>query len=156
MAFMEVRDAERLRLITGPPGGESYSTDADVPRSVGDVQRSGDAFTDWDDGWQYPTLTNGWKNYADVYTGGGTYYTRASYRKLPGGLVVVQGLVVNGTAKGVIFTLPVGYRPDAALIFPSYTASNVIRLQVNSSGAVYHPYSTSTGWHSIECQFHPG
>lgn len=153
MAFLQVRDAERLRTITGPPGGPSYPTLVadDLPRSPYDAQGGGAAFADWDDDWQYPTLINGWANY-----NGSPQHAVARFRKLPGGQVLIQGLVTGGTAASVIFVLPTGYRPDNSIILSSYTALGVLRLQVTSSGAVYHPYSTSTSWHSIHCSFHPG
>ncbi len=147
MAFMEVRDAERLRLITGPPGGESYSTDADIPRSVGDVQRTGDAFADWDDDWIYPTLINGWANY-----GGG--HEVARFRKLPGGLVVVEGLVTGGTANTTPFYLPSTHRPALRVIFSGYCAVGNSRMQVNyDNGAIYYPFTNSTSWHSVHFSF---
>ena len=145
MTFMEVRDAEKLRLITGPPGGESYSTDASIPRSVGDVQRTGDAFTDWDDGWIYPPLLNGWVDY------GG--YTPTGYRRLPGGIVQISGLVKNGSSNtAVVFTLPEGYRPAHRTIHATFGSNQVYRLNVEGTGNVFFT-TGSTAWMSLECQF---
>lgn len=153
MAFLQVHDGTGLRIITGPPGGESYSTDADVPRSVGDVQRSGDAFVGWDDDWQYPTLVNGWTNY-----NGSPQHAVARYRRLPGGMVIMEGLVTGGTANSVIFYLPTTHRPiDGRYIINTHTAVGNVRLQINhENGEVYVPYTGSSSWHSIHCAFHTG
>jgi hypothetical protein len=59
-----------------------------------------------------PTLLNSWANY-----GGG--YSNAGFYKDPFGRVHLRGAVAGGTATGVIFTLPEGYRPSGSLLIPA-------------------------------------
>ena len=59
----------------------------------------------YDSGWIYPTLENGWEAYDD-----GRPF---KYRKI-GEVVYLQGSVKNGTNKGVLFTMPAGFRPGTA------------------------------------------
>ena len=59
----------------------------------------------YDSGWIYPTLENGWEAYdAD---------RPFKYRKI-GEVVYLQGSVKNGAHKGVLFTMPVGFRPGTS------------------------------------------
>ena len=57
-----------------------------------------------DTGWTNCVLQNGWTQYPDPYGPG-------RFRKLSSGLVVMEGLIYNGTVAAVAFNLPVGYRP---------------------------------------------
>lgn len=52
--------------------------------------------------WASPTLAGSWENF-----GGG--YATMQYRKDTSGLVTIKGCVKTGS--GILFTLPVGYRP---------------------------------------------
>jgi hypothetical protein len=61
-----------------------------------------------DDAWINPTFQNGWGSGV-----GGVAPIR--FRKLPGGLVVIQGYA-NGGTTGVMFNLPAGYRPSSGTI----------------------------------------
>lgn len=72
-----------------------------------------------------PTLLNSWVNFGAGYANAG--YTRHL------GLVMVRGTVKNGTLNSVVFTLPSGYRPSAALIFAvnSNAAHGVIEIGTN-------------------------
>lgn len=54
--------------------------------------------------WIAPTLLNGWANM------GGTE-APAGYRIDPNGRVWIRGALTGGVRPGVLFTLPVGYRP---------------------------------------------
>jgi hypothetical protein len=147
MTFLQVHDGQKLLLISSPPGALSYSTDDDVPRSVGDVQRTGDAAIDWDDDWIAPTLLNGWKDY-------GQGYTPTGYRRLPGGIVQIRGLVYGGSAATAtsVFVLPVGYRPANLTIHVTYGFNQVYRLNVAPTGSVNFT-TGNTQYMSLECQF---
>lgn len=73
--------------------------------------------------WIVPTLLNSW-----VVSGDGT-----EYKKNAEGLVKFVGSVKNGVATQgtIIFTLPVGYRPDRTIAFPvvdNYTAVGTILI----------------------------
>ena len=61
------------------------------------------------DGWQVPTLLNGWVAYGVGTAAAPTYRKHA-------GTVYVQGVVMSGTA-ATIMQLPVGYRPANRLYF---------------------------------------
>jgi hypothetical protein len=49
-------------------------------------------------------FSNGWINYPDPYGPG-------RFRKNASGLVVMEGLIYQGTVNTIAFVLPVGYRP---------------------------------------------
>lgn len=102
-------------------------------------------------GWNAPTLLNSW---VDYNTGGGgtAEYLGARYRKLPSGLVLVQGLVKDGSPPSVVFVLPAGYRPADRLIFGLYSLSGAARVDVRGNGEVIVSVG-DTGWTSINCQF---
>jgi hypothetical protein len=81
--------------------------------------------------WTAPTLLNSWVNF-----GGG--WVEAGYRIDSFGRVHLRGLVKDGTvsAVGVIFTLPVGYRPAQAQIFAVDGNSAYGRLTIQEDGDV--------------------
>lgn len=78
--------------------------------------------------WISPTLNLGW---SDLGSGNAV----SGYRKLADGTVELKGLITGGTA-GVIFTLPVGYRPQADVNFVCYSQNGVNRVEVQSDGDV--------------------
>jgi len=98
-----------------------------------------------DSGWQNAVLLNDIENYSIGS------YGNAKYRKKDG-IVSIQGLVRNGTPTGAntdIFILPVGYRPDKALILNTLVSGNtIVRLDVLPSGQV-RCYNYNTSWTSI-------
>lgn len=75
-----------------------------------------------------PTLLNSWVNY------GGTDAT-ASYYKTLDNVVMLSGTVKSGSA-GLIFTLPVGYRPSALRSFSIISNNAFGRVGVSSDGNV--------------------
>lgn len=85
-----------------------------------------------------PAFANSWVNY-DVD------HIHARFRRRDG-IVYLEGLVKNGTATNVIFTLPEGFRPNgmpanstAKLLFPAVNDSGTGgRVDVFPSGAVQH------------------
>lgn len=90
--------------------------------------------------WQAPVYENGWTDYGSGWAAG-------AYRKEAGNVVRVRGLVRSGTA-ATIFTLPVGYRPAAGLIFTVETSAGPQRMNVRSSGVVDVSGTIQT-WHSL-------
>ena len=82
------------------------------------------------DHWRTVTYQNSWVSYGAGYVG-------ANYRRLPGGLVQLRGLVKSGTSPGTIFTLPVGYRPAQNCRFAAVSNPNVWgATQVGTDGTV--------------------
>ncbi|NRR93135.1 hypothetical protein HSX10_16280 [Winogradskyella undariae] len=101
---------------------------------------TGEVITDFDTGWQTPTLLNSITNHSSTYHG-------ARYRK-KNDVVYIEGVVKGGTASGTvtIFKLPNGYRPSKRIIFNSYRANGVFRTDVYPTGDVicYSYNSTMT------------
>jgi hypothetical protein len=75
-----------------------------------------------------PTLQNSWVDYGSVYAG-------LSYYKTLDNIVVLQGTIKSGTG-GLIFTLPVGYRPSAQRMFPIVSNNAFGRVDIGSDGNV--------------------
>ena len=78
--------------------------------------------------WQSPSLVNSWTNY-------GSGWATANYMKDSLGFVRLRGLIGNGAATP-IFTLPVGYRPLANVMFVGLASGGLARIDVNPTGAV--------------------
>jgi hypothetical protein len=99
---------------------------------------------DWTD---VSSFSNSWVNF-------GSIYQDARYRKLPDGTVHIQGLIKNGSigSSYSAFTLPVGYRPAAALVIPTITNTGVGYFEVRSDGKVA-TVSGGNGYFSISCCF---
>lgn len=95
--------------------------------------------------WTAPSLEGTWVNFD------ATNWQPAQYRKV-GEVVMIRGLVKNGTANTTIFTLPVGFRPPLRLIFPTDTSTGYGRFDVRSDGGVLQQ-AGGTGWISLNCQF---
>ena len=51
-------------------------------------------------------------------------------------IVHLEGLIKNGTNAATIFTLPLGFRPPADLIFTAQAASGFARVDVYATGVV--------------------
>ena len=85
-----------------------------------------------DSGWIIPSLENGFLNYNTFWFG------EARYRK-KNGIVYMEGLVKDCSANGVLFTLPLGFRPSNLLMLSniSYTGTYTVgRIDVKSNGEV--------------------
>lgn len=94
-----------------------------------------------DAGWTPFPYANGWVDYSAPYG-------PAGFRKVGNSLVVLKGLVMNGTANP-IFTLPVGYRPGIQLLLNVQTSPNVAcRIDITTAGQVNHT-GGSNGWISL-------
>ena len=91
--------------------------------------------------WVTPVLQNSWTDYGSTFTGAG-------YTKTSAGVVMLKGLIKNGTATQgtVIATLPVGYRPTAKLIFQVTTNSNTSgRIDIETNGNIT-VHTVNNGW----------
>lgn len=150
---LKVFDGVAWQYVQLPQGGAIVQPGQPSAPTVGqlwfdtDDTISGDVS---DTGWIDATalLVNAWVNYSTPT------YAGARYRR-KNGIVYVQGLVKSGTlnAAGGAFTLPVGFRPTAQLLFASVEGTNGHgRLDVLSSGVV-QPVSGSNGFFSLNCYF---
>ncbi len=110
-----------------------------LPNPLGDLLPQVDRLR-----WIEPTLLNSWVNY-------GSTYATAAYTKLPSGLVLIRGLIRDGTYAGsTIFTLPVGFRPVDAHIFEQRSANGSHRIDVKGDGDVVATASGDGGtWVSL-------
>lgn len=93
-----------------------------------------------------PAFANGWAN-----TGAG--YAGAQFYKDPAGIVHVEGFVTGGTLNTGVFTLPVGYRPAANLVFASWQNGVYCGLQVLSTGVVQQISAAAVVNFTITCSF---
>src|SRR5262245_949229 len=80
-------------------------------------------------GTNQPAFQNSWVNF-------GTPHITAGFRKEKGGVVRLRGVVKSGTATTAIFTLPVGYRPGAQLIYGVHGSGSEGRVDILSNGQV--------------------
>jgi hypothetical protein len=92
-----------------------------------------------------PQLLNGWTTVGGV--------ALLAYRKLLGGLVIVDGFAGGAPTSGIIFVLPVGYRPRSAIDFPATvnvggTVSNAGVIRVGNNGNVFFS-SSLTGLSNV-------
>jgi hypothetical protein len=97
-----------------------------------------------DNVWTTPTFNGAWTSVASGYD-------TVGYKLYPDGRVALKGLIKNGTpvsTASVLFTLPVGYRPSGAKIFPVLIsgAGATWRLNVAVAGTV--ALDVQTGWNT--------
>lgn len=97
-------------------------------------------------GWVNATLNSPWVNY-----GGG--WQPARYMKDGSGTVFIEGLVAGGAGPGIIFTLPVGYRPAQSLIFSTVANNSFARIDVSSTGTVVWSTGGTSAFISVSCSF---
>ncbi len=89
--------------------------------------------------WTVPNLNSGWTSWG---TGTSTGHTQAAYTITPGGTVMIKGMMQKATTVSngeTIFTLPVGLRPTAQLIYGVKAGSlsnNIGRLDIDTAGNV--------------------
>ena len=88
-----------------------------IPQTGGDVR------------WYPLPFVNGWVDY-------GTPFTPSGFRKLPNGLVLLRGLVKNGTASQIC-TMPPGYRPGIRGLFAGLSNEALCRIDVDAGGGVF-------------------
>lgn len=81
----------------------------------------------YDSGWIYPTLENGWNNSS-------AHASPVRYRKI-GNVVYIAGSITGGTFRSTIFTLPVGFRPGGNYQVTLIRATaGYARLHINYDG----------------------
>lgn len=91
-----------------------------------------------------PAFQNSWVNY-------GSGYGDAAFRKRPDGVVELAGMVKSGTANGVIFTLPAGYRPvrpgfTGDMFIPGAASDTFSQIRVRADGSVFPFGGTQSSW----------
>ena len=157
MAGLEYFDGAQYQSVPGVPGPQALaqvSATAPTPRGVGDVwvNSTTPLLDGWDDDWRYPTLINGWSDYGGVYGG-------PRYRKMPGGLVVCQGLIKDGTIGSTAapaFYIDEDCRTTGdALNFCSVAQTTTGRILIYQDGR-FVILVGSTGWTSITCCWQAG
>lgn len=110
-------DTKVLSLWDGTAWADYYSLTSKVPWiEVGTVGN--------------PGFQNNWTNV-------GLTFTTAGFVKLPGGLVMLKGLLKDGDLNLQAFTLPVGYRPPGDMRFNgTVSGGGPGFLRVNANGQV--------------------
>jgi hypothetical protein len=81
--------------------------------------------------WVPATLVNGWTNF-------GAPYETVSYMIDTLGFIHLKGVASAGTKTGgtIIFTLPVGFRPNAKIMCIGVTGGLVEQIYINADGTV--------------------
>lgn len=77
-----------------------------------------------------PAFQNAWVNFSST-TG-----QEARFRKFPDGTVRLAGIVKGGANSTVAWTLPVGYRPRAAMVFLTPNSGGRAAITIGSDGTV--------------------
>ncbi len=90
--------------------------------------------------WAPLILKGSWTEY-------GNPYTTAAYTKTKAGVVVLKGMVKNGT--DVIGSLPADYSPEKAMMFPVSTNQAIGRLDIRANGEVDAEVGNSA-WFSLD------
>jgi hypothetical protein len=156
MSRLEIYDGTKYIPIPGVPGTQTVAQIGPTPptaRAVGDMWvDTSSPLLEWDDDWTYPAILNGWQEYNT------TNYGNIRYRKIAGGMVMVDGMVKNGplgyNASQAVFMLGVGYRPFRRLVLTGACVNQGdCRLNVDPDGT----FSVPTGdpyWVNIHAVFH--
>lgn len=76
-----------------------------------------------------PAFQNSWVNFSGSFAS-------AAFRKLPTGLVVIKGIIKDGTNGTIAFTLPVGYRPALTHIMGGRDNAGAFRVDIQPDGDV--------------------
>lgn len=88
--------------------------------------------------WTAVTFANSWVNY-------GGAHAVAAYGKTAEGMVVLKGLVKDGTVGSTMFTLPADFRPAQACRFGTIANGAGGRIDITTGGAV----SLATGGSNV-------
>lgn len=127
-----------------PPGGVITGIGYYVDLDTGDIYEAVNS--------TYSQIMFGWLPSAWVNIGGGggapafqnswdnvSIATPARYRKTPGGLVTLDGVINDGASGSVAFTLPTGFRPSHQTILPAFGSVSggvASYVEVNTNGTV--------------------
>jgi len=133
--------------ITVLSSGDTFAADDDADSQTKKLSaKVVKKYCNVDSTWIAPTLLNSWVLYSTNYN--------VAYKKVCGNIVIVRGLIKNGTT-GSVFVLPSAYRPkynyDTANICSQ--TSKTTRISVNSNGN-FSLENYSTVWTGISCMFH--
>tara|TARA_Y100000004_G_C8669449_1_gene308633 strand:+ start:40 stop:513 length:474 start_codon:yes stop_codon:yes gene_type:complete len=121
-------------------------TGALIIDSSGDLTFSGsNTVTPTDSGWITPTLNSGFTSYNSPYG-------PIKYRKI-GNIVNIQGITNQASGGSIVFTLPVGFRPERRVLFATQNNSSLGRLDIDQDGNVRQNTVASSGWFSLNCTF---
>ena len=113
----------------GVPTWRALGTSGQILQSTGGTP-TWVATTAVTEGWTAPTFLSSWVNFEGGFSSAGFY-------KDPWDRIHLRGMVKGeSTVAGTIFTLPVGYRPAATLIFPTISNDVFGRIDINSAGGV--------------------
>lgn len=84
--------------------------------------------------WTYvDNLQNGWENYGDA----SNTYSRAAWTVNAAGMVMLTGLVKNGTVNTLLFSLPSSLAPEYFISPPIGSGGRLARAYVHQNGNVY-------------------
>lgn len=155
MARFEVWDGTQYVALPGTPGPQMFAQvggTPPTPRGVGDVWVNTDKplLEQWDDEWQYPALLNGWRDQNPSQFG------PVRYRKTPGGLVLMEGLVTGGTtgygSAQAVFVLPAGYRSAERHVILGASSPGTTNTRINVDvGGIVSVAAGNTAWVSLHC-----
>ena len=129
---MATKEAVEILLGQRGNGDDRAVTQGEMPP---DLPRT------YDDRWNPLPYLNGWIDY-------GVPYSPCGYRKLANGLVVLRGLVKNGTANPIC-QLPAGYRPGLQMLYcVQSTPNTATRVDIQTDGVVINN-GGANGWVSL-------
>jgi hypothetical protein len=139
MNAIEVWDGSKYLRMPGTPGPQSFAHVGPTPPESPEVGQmwvpDEPLLEQWDDDWQYPVLLNGWTEYNPAA------YGSTRYRKMAGGLVIVDGMIKGGTvgdATKPVFVLPEGYRPSGTLSRVGCSVNDTIcRILISATSPGY-------------------
>lgn len=127
---------ELVEELAGQRGNDPAVTSSDLDQRIAELTNTSTGAQ-----WSPLPFVNGWVDY-------GLPYSPSGFCKLSNGLVLLRGLVKDGTA-AQICVLPAGYRPGIQLLTVAETSPNVdCRVDVSTAGGVTHS-GGSAGWISL-------
>jgi len=116
-------------LITNPASENDVRSQMDgAVQEVFDIVEAGKA-SKVQEAWIAPTLLNGWVNF-------GAPYGDAKYYKDEFGIVHLEGFIKSGTVNQTCFQLPLGYRPEKALLIPCFSNGTIGVIVITVLGEV--------------------
>lgn len=138
-----------LHAASFVPGQNAASLPA--PRFAGDVGIDSDSWPrEWDLSWHTPLMINGWVPYNAV---GADEWGQPRYRKTMSSIVIMEGLIKNGTAS-TVFRIPYVYRPQYHFLTATIGGGNYVsRVQCGQDGwiNVYYGANANNSYLSLCC-----
>ena len=112
--------------VIAATGTQTYAPRIFV-EDIGAAGQSGGGIYGTPTPWANVTFQNGWTNQAAPYQ-------TCQYRKV-GDIVYLRGMMINGTAGTVAFTLPAGFRPPLTIEIPTIGGTAAVnRMSIDSVG----------------------